>query len=69
MTKLKKTSTRMTQRQFAELAGVALSTANAWKKAGHLSSILDANGLIMAGKARAWVMRKVKRDKKDEAKA
>lgn len=68
MGKLKRTHDHITQRQFAELAGVSVSTVNAWKKAGHLDSTLSEKGLIMQSKARAWVMRNVKHAKK-EAKA
>lgn len=67
-TRLKKTSTRMTQRQLAIMAKVTPATICAWKKAGALNEILDENGLILHDKARAWVMRNVKRQKK-EAKA
>jgi len=63
MSKLKRIHTHLTQRQFAALAGVAVSTVNSWKKAGELDSILSEAGLIIQGKARAWVMRRVKRER------
>ena len=66
MTKLKKTSIHMTHRQLAQLAGVAPSTIGAWKRAGELDDILGDSGLIDAGKARAWVMRRVKRTKRSK---
>lgn len=60
MSKLKRTHSHLTQRQFAQLAGVAVSTVNAWKQAGELDAILSPQGLIQQGPARAWVMRRVK---------
>lgn len=67
-TRLKKTSTHMTRRQFAILAKTGMDEVREMKRTGQLSGILDASGLILADKARAWVMRNVKRQKK-EAKA
>lgn len=64
-TRLKKTSTRMTQRQLAIMADVSTATITAWKKAGILKQIQDENGLILAGKARLWVARNVKAAKKE----
>lgn len=64
-TRLKKTSTRMTSRQFAIMSKADIADVRQMKKAGELDSILDASGLILADKARAHIMRKIKLEKKD----
>jgi hypothetical protein len=57
----------MTSRQFAVMSKVELADVRQMKKAGKLDSILDASGLILADKAKAHIMRKIKLEKKGAA--